>query len=241
MYFDDVVRFGAGLQAEHGAITESGLVLTQDKVLTLAQSLVTNILALFEELNPDTVFAEKGNSLFEALKSLWTPSPSVEDVLAVHYPNILFLARKLKRLEPDLVQVQEKFSALTTRYNSLDETIAGYILAANYVAQYVRSADWDRLNKAHYASQADALETRAASLLATRVTLKAGLFTHEALQTSAQTLVESSRGLLEESLPAFQTAYTVAIAAVRTTPASRDSNWLQPLREVHAGILKTLK
>ncbi len=241
MYFDDVVRFGAGLQAEHGAITEGGLVLSQDKVLTLAQTLVAKILALFEELNPDTVFAVKANSLFEALKSLWTPPRSIEDILAYHYPNMLFLARKLKGLEPDLVQVQDKFSALTSRYNSLDDKIAAYILAANYIAQYVRSADWDKINKAHYASQADALETRAASLLATRVTLKAGLFTQEVLQTSAQALVGSSRGLLEESLPAFQTAYTVAIAAVRSTPASRDTTWLQPLRDVHAGILKTLK
>lgn len=240
-YFDDVVRFGAGLQAEHGALMESELALAQDKALVAGQTVGANMLALFEELNPDTVFAVKGKGFIEVVKSIAVSARSAEEIFAEKYPNILLLVQELKKLEPELARATDGLAALSPRYATLIERIAGYVLAANFIVGHVRGKEWNEADRVHYASQADALETRAASLLATRVTLEAGRITHEMLQASAQALVNSGRGLLEENLPAYQTAFAMAITKARLEPGSHDAGWLRALREIHARILKKLK
>lgn len=239
-HFDDVVRYGADLQAEHGALMESELALAQDEALVSGQTLSARALALFEKLDPDTVFAIKGKSFIEAIQSLAVPARSAERVFGEQYPKLLSLVEELKKQEPRLIEAANKLAALSPRYTSLIERIAGYVLAARFIAGYVRTKEWNEGERAHYASQADALETRAASLLATQVTLEAGRLTHEMLQAGAQSLVDAGRGLSEENLPAYQTAFAAAIAKARQGPVSRDASWLKPLRDIHARILKKL-
>lgn len=238
--FDDVVRYGADLQAEHGALMESELALAQDEALVSGQTLSAKALALFEELDPDTVFAVKGNRFLEAIKSLAVPARSAEKVFGEQYPKILSLVEELKKQEPRLIEAANKLAALSPRYTSLIERIAGYMLAARFIAGYVRAKEWNEGERAHYASQADALETRVASLLATQVTLEAGRLTHEMLQAGAQSLVDAGRALSEENLPAYQTAYAAALAKARQGAMSRDTSWLEPLRDIHARILRKL-
>lgn len=240
-YFDDALRFGAELQAEHGAITEEELALARDESVQQGQTTLTRMIQLCEDLDPQRLFMRQA-SIGEAFKTLLDPPRPPWEVFEEKYPRLLSLARDLRAVEPQLLALSQRLRALEHRYVTLIEGTAGYVLAANFIARYVREQTRADGRQAHYTSQADALESRAASLLVTRTTVEIGRITNQSLRGSVQALLDAGRGMLEEDLPAFHTAYTAALAAsTRSDAATPDASWLKSVHEVHERVTRRLK
>lgn len=241
-HYDDVLRFGAELQAEHGAIAEQELAFANAAALHQGQATLAQMIQRLGILDPETIFASRRSRFGAALRVLLEPARPPREVFAATYPELLSLAQGLRALEPPLVELLDGLRGLERRYAALVDGIAGRVLAANFVARFVRENPVADGRQGHYLSQADALETRATSLLATRATVELGRLTNETLRGNAQTLIEAGRGMLEEDLPAFHTVYTAALLAAARPPAGDpESGWLLPVRDVHARIMRKLK
>ena len=97
----------------------------------------------------------------------------------------------------------------------------------------------DRERQAHFAAQAEAIETRIASLLATKATVEVGRRTLEAVARNIDALAWSGEGLLREELPAWHTAYSAALLAARSSKGGTQA--VSSLRDIHARIFAKLR
>lgn len=241
-HFDDVLRFGAELQAEHGAVAEAELTLANDAFFQQGQTALARMIQLFGDLDPQRVFAERQPALIDKLKSMIDPPRPPNDIFGERYPSLLSLAQELKTLEPQLLRHAQRVTALGARYRALTERIASHVLAATFLVRYLRDHPVTDGRQAHYATQADVLETRATSLLATRATIEMGSLNNQVLQESAQILIAAGRGMLEEDLPAFHTAYTAALtAAAQSRTAVTSTTSFQSVRDVHARVMRKMQ
>lgn len=241
-HYDDVLRFGADLQAEHGAIAEQELALASTPALHQCQALLARVVGLLGDLDPERLFNVRRGRLADTIRVFLEPARTPREVFAATYPELLASARELKGLEPALLALFAGLSGLGRRYAVLAERIASHILAASFIAQYARVTFADDAQQGHYLSQADALTTRISSLLGTQATVEMGRLTNEALRGNVQALIDAGRGMLEEDLPAFHTVYTAALSAASgESSATAESGWFQPVRDVHARLMHKLK
>jgi hypothetical protein len=240
-HYDDVVRFGAQLQAEHGALMEQELALTQDQALVQGQVLNTKMLSAIEAADPDVLFTSKAKGIRAALKAFGFGTSDPETVFNAHYGKITALAQDLKVLDPELSATSKKLKLLSPKFDRLITHIQAHILGANFIINYARSNFSTRHDAAHYLSQADTLESRIASLLTSRLSLEAGRVTHNLMADATHAILQAGRELVEESLPAFHTSFVAAIAHIKLSNANPDPKLLHQLRCTYINILNTLK
>lgn len=236
-HFDDVIRFGAPLQAEHGRLAEEELALVGNEALAQGRLLGAELLERLRELDPEAVFSVRGG-VFKAIKAL-AGGQDPDELFARHYPPIQALGRQLDALAPDIEALAEQLRAIGDRYIALETSLSAHILAGNFLVRHVGALQGlDRERQAHFASQAEAIATRVASLLATKATVEVGRRTLEALARNMELLAWSGQGLVREELPAWHTAYSAALLAART--ASRGTDAISALQSIHARILGKL-
>lgn len=238
-YFDDVVRFGAGLQTEHGRLAESELALVDSEALAQGRRLSAGLLQHLVDLDPDSVFAVRGGVLkaIKALSALRDPA----GLFSRLYPEVQTLAKALDALAPEIVTVAKRLRAVGKGYTALDRDLAAHILAGRFLVHYVGGLQLsDRERQAHYASQTEAIETRIASLSATKATIEMSTQTVAAIARDVDALGHAADGLLHEELPAWHAAYSAALMAARTAQ-STEASTRSPLRDIHAHILAKLR
>lgn len=216
-HLEDIVRFGAQLQAEHAAITEAGLLIANDPSLQHEQLLV-RMLGLLGDLHPEKVFASKGLSLAQALRNLAGPLRPPHEVFEAIFPQIVDLSQRVQANESALMAIAEKLTGLQERSAVLEERLAAAILAATFIVAYVRGQQFCAKTGAHYTAQADALESRLVSLLTTQTHLEVGRMTTGSLSTHVNGLIGASGEMLREDLPALYTAYTAALTTAVQSP-----------------------
>ncbi len=240
MYFEDVIKFGAELQAEHAEITERDLELARESALPEAHRLHVEILAKLRDLNPSKVFGLNENMLQRLWRRLFGGGLTVAQVFAQHYPQVEALATALDALEPTLADQLSGLAALSQRYDQLNVEISGYILAVRYIYGYIYGDEMPPEKRALYISHIDAIMDRQDSLRITQVTLTSGQLNTALSIKNMERLMAAGRRLLDQNLPSFQTAYSVAIAAKRRA-AGQDKSWLRGLRDSYNQISDTLK
>lgn len=241
-YFDDALRFGAELQGEHAAIAEAELTLANAEPFRQGQLTLTRMLQLLGTLDPQRLFSQRRANVADRLKALLDPAPPADEIFAVEYPKLVASAQEMQALEPRLIALSGQAQELGSRYTALQEGIASHLLAANYLIRFIREHPEHGGNQAHYASQADVLETRLSSLLATQATIEMGRMNNEILQQNIQTLIAAGRGMLEEDLPAFSTSYTAALnTAGQSSTAADNSSIYQSARDVHARLTRKMR
>lgn len=240
LYFDDALRFGADLQVEHAAIAEAELVLANAEPFRQGQSTLARVLQLLGMLDPQRLFVARQSGVVDKFKALLGPARPPGEVFAEEYPCLVALAQELRTLEPQLVELARQARELGARYGVLQDRIASHLLAASFLVRYIRDYPDHGENAAHYGSQADVLETRLASLLATRTTVELGRLNNEVLQQNVETLIAAGRGMLEEDLPAFFTSYTAALNTA-SQPGADVSRNEQAARDVHARLMRKVQ
>ena len=236
--FDDVVRFGASLQREHGRLAEVELALVEDEALQNAKRTGAELLQQLEELDPEAVFSVRGGML-KALKALAAAQDPAKRFSRL-YPRVQTLAKELEALAPAIAVVTERLRGIGSRYAALERNLAAHVLAGRFLVQHVGTLQLpDRERQAHFASQAEAIETRVASLMATEATIEVGRRTLEAVARNVEALAWSGEGLLREELPAWHSAYSAALMAARSSNDGTDT--ASSLRDIHARILGKLR
>ncbi|EJB05489.1 hypothetical protein Rleg9DRAFT_4373 [Rhizobium leguminosarum bv. trifolii WSM597] len=239
-YFDDVVRFGARLQTEHGRLAESELALADNEALARGRRLGAELLQRLVDLDPDRVFAVRGGVL-KAIKALAAPRDP-DSLFLQLYPDVQALAKELDALAPEIVAVAKRLRAVGKAYAALDRDLAAHILAARFLVDYVGGIQFsDRERQAHYTSQAEAIETRIASLSATKATIEMSMHTVAGLARHVDALGHAGDGLLREELPAWHAAYSAALTAARSAQSSAQAGTRSLLRDIHARILGKLR
>lgn len=237
-HFDDVVRFGAALQSEHGRLAEQELALVENETLAQAKRLGAELLQHLADLDPETVFTMRGGVL-KAIKALATGRDPGE-VFTRLYPRVQILAKELDALAPDITAIAERLRSFGARYGSLERNLAAHVLAGRFLVRHVGTLQLpDRERQAHFASQAEAIETRIASLMATKATVEVGLRTLQAIAGNIDALAWCGEGLLREDLPAWHTAYSAALLAARSSKGGMQA--VSSLRDIHARLLTKLR
>ncbi|RUM23611.1 hypothetical protein EFQ99_20225 [Rhizobium vallis] len=239
-YFDDVVRFGARLQTEHGKLAERELALVDSEALASGRRLGAELLQRLGDLDPDRVFAVRGGVL-KAIKALAAPRDA-DDLFFRLYPEVQTLAKELDALAPDIVAVAKRLRAIGKAYAALDRDLSAHILAGRFLVDYVGGVQLpDRERRAHYASQAEAIETRVASLSATKATIEMSMRTVAGIARHVDALGHAADGLLHEELPAWHAAYSAALTAARTAQPPAQASATSLLRDIHTRILAKLR
>jgi hypothetical protein len=237
-HFDDVIRFGAPLQAEHGRLAEEELALVDNEALAKGKRLGAELLQHLADLDPEDVFALR-SGVRQAIRVLATGGRDPGELFSRLYPRIRALAKELDSLAPDIAAVVERLRGIGARYVTLDRNLAAHVLAGRYLVRHVGTRQFpDRERQAHFASQADAIETRVASLMATQATAQVGRRTLEVVARNVDALAGFGEGLLREELPAWHTAYSAALMAARSSNGGPET--VSSLRDIHARILARL-
>jgi hypothetical protein len=236
-HFDDTVRFGVALQAEHGRLADAELTLVGSEALATGSGLAAELLQCLDQLDPNAVF-DTGSGFMGALKNLGRsrdPRIAFDRLM----PRIDALAGELRALAPAILAVATDLRALVSRYRRLDRGLAAHVLAGQFLARHIAgSRQPDAERQAHYASQAEAIETRVASLLATKASVAIGQRTLAVVTATIETLGWSGQDLLQEELPAWRNAYAAALIASRTAP---DPVLFSTLRDLHTRIISKLR
>ncbi len=235
MYFEDVMKFGAGLQSIHADLTEQDLALARTSALPRAQKLQADILAELQRLDPAKVFGLNENWLQKLWRRL-AGGPNVAQVFSRHYPQVVALAKALSELEPELTGQHRALKALARQYEALAREISGYILAVRYITGYIDGDEITADKKALYTSHIGAITDRQDSLRITLVTLQSGQMNLDLTLENTERMIGAGRRLLDQSLPTFQTAYSVAISAIRRG-AGEDKSWLRRLSDSYGELL----
>jgi hypothetical protein len=239
-YFDDVVRFGAPLQTEHGRLAESELKIVGSEVVVEGRRFAAELLQCLMDLDPERVFAVRGGFL-NTVKALAAPRDPA-GLFSRLYPEVRALATELNALAPEIVAVAKQVRAVGKAYKSLSNNLAGHILAGRFLVHHIDSLQLpDRERQAHYASQSEALETRTSSLSATKATVEMSIWTVAAVSQEIEALARLAEGLLQEDLPAWHAAYSAALTAARTAQSAEQVRTTVPLRDLHTRILGKLK
>ncbi len=235
-YFDDVVRFGAFLQTEHGRLADGELKIVSSDVLARGRQLSAELLQRLTELDPDRVFAVRGGFL-DTVKALAAPRDPA-GLFSRLYPEVRKSVAELDALAPDIVAVANQVRAVGKAYKTLANNLAAHILAGRFLVHHIGSLQLpERERQAHYASQSEALETRTSSLSATKATVEMSIWTVAAVSQEIDALARAAEGLLQEDLPAWHAAYSAALTAQSAELASTRT----PLRNLHTRILGKFK
>lgn len=179
--------------------------------------------------------------VLNAIKAL--AAPRDPDTLFFQlYPGIQASARELDALAPDIVAVAKRLRAVGKAYAALDRDLCAHILAGRFLVDYAGGVQLaDRERQAHYASQADAIETRVASLSATKATIEMSMRTVAGMARHVDALGHAAEGLLNEELPAWHAAYSAALTAARTPQPPAQVSARSLLRDIHTRILAKLR
>ena len=233
-HFDDVVRFGADLQAEHGRLAEQDLAVAGSEVLAEGRRLGADLLELLRALDPNVVFAVRGG-LLKVLGAL-IGGRDADLLFPTHYPRIQALARRLDVLGPEIGALAEQLREAGRGTAALERGLGAHILAGRFLVRHIaQHAEPDPDRQAHFSAQAEALETRVASLLATEAAVALGRRTQDALALQVDALALAGQGLLREDLPAWHGAYAAALSAARSARGGADAMTL--LQSLHARLL----
>lgn len=237
-YFDDVVRFGAALQAEHGKLTEAELDLVSDNALTVVKSDYLELVERLEKLDPQKVFASRPGRL-GPIQQFFQGGLSERD-FAVEYSRIKALSQTLEAAMPVVVEHAEALGRLSRRYANLAQSIQAHVLACRFIVNYIdTSIREDRDLTTHYQSQRDALVNRETSLSATCSTLEVGQQTLKVLARSTDEFGLFGTNFTHEELPAWYAAFSAALLARRVK--SQDPGIFEAVRNAHQQLLAKLK
>lgn len=238
--FEDVLRFGEAAQAEHGRLAEDQLALVGDAAIQQAQAHVGAILELLRALDPETVFATRRGWL-DAIAAFARQQHDPRRMLDDGYAELCTQAAELQSLLPAVLAVVEALRSLRARLATLDRRLSAYGLAARFLIGHARSAALpDVGQRQHYGAQADVLETRAASLAATKATLDVGRLTLDTLADGVDRLARSGESVLNEDLPAWHTAFAAAIVAAQAQAPGDLQSRVAQLRAIHDRLVETL-
>jgi hypothetical protein len=237
-HFDDVVRFGADLQLEHGRLTEAEFDLAKSEDLKLARQHYAELLSLLERLDPNLVFAARSGAaalLKRAFGHRYSETEFSED-----YLKIESLVHDLHQSAGQLQDVKHQMKRHLSRYQKLEINFAAHILAARFIISHIANVmQSDVLKQKHYDSQSQALENRLASLEASKAMMAVSRQTLKVLTESIKSLGISGSNLIGEELPAWQAAYSAALIKRRT--AAFDGDTLSSLQNIHQTIINKLK
>ncbi|MDE1995937.1 MAG: hypothetical protein KGI75_25785 [Rhizobiaceae bacterium] len=238
-YFEDVVQFGAVLQARHASLSEDELNLASDPALARIRQLGSDFLVHLDALDPERVFAVQGGVL-GAIRSI-AGAGAGEALFSRHYAEIKALAAQLDALSPDVAALADNIRSLQRRYAQLAQDIDAHLLAAQFLIAHMCGIDpSDRERQAHYLSQLDALETRLASLSGTRISIDVAVQTIGAIRQMVDGLRLFGEDLVRSELPAWQAAYSAALAA-RAMEPGRAAGIPSLLRDIHRRMLTKLR
>lgn len=237
-YFDDVVRFGAALQSEHGKLTEAELDLVSSDALTSVKATYLELVERLEKLDPQSVFAVKPGRL-KTIQQFFQGGMTERD-FELEYSKIKALSQSLEASMPVIDGFVETLNRLSRRYAALSQAIMAHVLACRFIVNYIdTSIRDDRDLTTHYQSQRDALVNREASLSATGATLDVGRQTLKVLTHSMDELGLSGTNFTREELPAWYAAFSAALLARRLN--SQDSGIFEAVLDAHRHLLSTLK
>jgi hypothetical protein len=237
-YFDDVVRFGAELQAAHGRLAEIQLDLVSDRALASARSDYLELVQRLEKLDPRLVF-DTGGGPVDRVKRLFRGGLAEAD-FEQEYARIKQLARRVEIAMPAVDDAVKALEKLSRRHDTLRQSLTAHVLACRFVVAHIdRVAGEDQVSSAHYQSQRTALESREISLSATRATVEVGRQTLKVLVESLDAFRLSSLDFTREELPAWYAAFSTAFLARRTK--SLEPGPFERALKAHQQLLSKLK
>lgn len=237
-HFEDVVRFGAALQSEHGKLAEAELDLVSDDALTSIKTNYLELIDRLEKLDPEQVFAGSPGPL-KKLKQFFQGGLT-ERSFAVEFARIKALSQTLEASMPVINSFAETLQRLSRRYVTLSQSLSAHVLACRFIVTYIdTSIRDDRGLTVHYQSQREALANRESSLSATRATLEVGQQTLKVLARSMDEFGLSGKNFTREELPAWYAAFSAALLARRMK--SQDSGIFEAALKAHQQLLSHLK
>ncbi len=237
-HFEDVVRFGAALQSEHGRLAESQLVLVSDDALAAAREAWLELIGRLEKLDPARVFDARAGALgpVRRLFGGGLTKPSFEQ----EYSRIKALSQSVEASQPAIEDCVQALDGLSHRYATLSRSLKAHILACRFIVAHIdSSADEDRDRAAHYRSQRDALVARETSLSATAAGLESGRQTLAVLARGLDDFGLSGSGFTREELPAWHAAFSAALLARRMK--SQNAGPFDAVGAAHRHLLSKLK
>lgn len=210
--FDDVIRFGASLQEQHGRLAEDQLALAEDERLDEAKRLSADLLARLSELDPKRLFSVD-QGLFAGVKAALSRSTEAE-TFRERSANLILAARLLKERREDFVQIERRATLLKKKWTALAAALSAHILAGRFLVRHIDEHPLpDPEAVRHYRSQRDALETRLGSLAATAASVALG---ERVLETMISTIGGArtfAGDMVDSDLPAWQIACAAALVA----------------------------
>ena len=213
-YFEDVVRFGANLQAEHGRLAEAQLDIVSNYALASARANYLELVERLERLDPERVFGIHTGPL--ATVKRFFQGDLAESDFEQEYARIKRLAKSVQTAMPAVEAAVQGLKRLARRHTTLMQSLKAHVLACRFIGVHIdATVAGDESLNAHYQSQRTALESRELSLSATCATVEMG---RQSLKVLAQSLDDF--GLLgvdftHEELPAWYAAFSTALLARR--------------------------
>ena len=237
-YFEDVVRFGADLQAEHGRLAEAQLDLVSAPALASARSDYIELVERLEKLDPRLVF-DTGAGPVARMKRLFRGGLAESD-FEQEYTRIKRLAQRIEHAAPAVETAVGALKRLSRRYTSLTRSLSAHVLACRFIIAHIDAATGSgQSSPAHYESQRTALESREVSLSATRATVEIGRQTLHVLADGLDDFGLSSADFTREELPAWYAAFSTALLARRTR--SDEPGPFDRALQAHQQLLSKLK
>lgn len=237
-YFEDVVRFGADLQAEHGRLAEAQLDLVSDHALASAKADYLELVDRLEKLDPRLVF-DGGAGPMAKVKRFFRGGLAEAD-FEQEYARIKRLAQRIEYATPAVETAVQALRRLSRRYTSLSQSLSAHVLACRFIVSHVDSATGGNPDlNAHYQSQRTALESREVSLSATRATVEVGRQTLAVLADGLDDFGLSSVDFTREELPAWYAAFSTALLARRMR--SDEPGPFERAHHTHQQLLSKLK
>ena len=237
-YFDDVVRFGASLQSEHGALAQAELDVVSNDALTAIKANYVDLVQRLEKLDPRRMFDSKPGPLNKMKQ--YFQGDLTERSFAAEYAEIKALSQSLETSMPLIDSCVDTLSRLSRRYAALSQSLMAHVLASRFIINYINtSLRDDRAMSAHYQSQRDALENRQTSLLATHATLAVGQQTLKVMSHGIDQFGLSGKDFTNEDLPAWYAAFSAALLARRTK--FQDAGIVEALVRAHQQLLSKLE
>jgi hypothetical protein len=233
--FDDVVRFGAFLQEQHGRLAEDQLGLAGDERLDDAKRVSGDLLAQLGELDPDRLFA-RDRGLLGNVKAALTRSSEVES-FRERSAGVISKARLMKERKQDFVELERRANILEKKWSTLAVGVDAHLLAGRFLVQHVEEHPLpDPEAAAHHRSQKDALETRLGSLAATAASVALGKRILETMISTISGARTFADDMVDSDLPAWQTACAAALVA-KSEGRSFDASVIQRYYEALVNTL----
>ncbi|MGV1866277.1 MULTISPECIES: hypothetical protein [unclassified Rhizobium] len=233
--FDDVVRFGAPLQEEHGRLAEDQLALAGDARLEEAKRLSSDLLAQLSQLNPASLF-DRDRGLIDGMKAALSRSAELES-FQQRSAAVLQTARQIKERSQEFAEFERRANLLMKRWITLGVGLDAHLLAGRFLTRHIAEHPLpDPGAAAHRLSQTGALETRLASLASTASSVALGERVLQAIISTIGGARTFAEDMIDSDLPVWQTACAAALIA-RSEGRSFDAS---PIRSLYEKLVKTL-